>query len=373
MTMTVNRNVPFFNYPRAYLDDRENLIKIFDDVGHRGAFIMQKDLREFEVNLASYTGASHAVGVANATDGLELAWMAVGLHPGDEVICCSHTMLATASAIKTAGGIPVPVELGEDGLLDPDAVEDAVNSRTVGIMPTQLNGRTCDMDRIMSIANKHNFFVVEDAAQALGSRFKGKHAGTFGNASAISFFPAKVLGCLGDGGGVITNDASLFDKIYQLHDHGRDINGDVKSWGRNSRLDNLQAAILNHNLQSYEKVITRRRNIAAMYQEQLGDLDELQLPPAPDADLNHFDIYQNYELQADHRDALKKYLSEQNIGTLIQWGGKAVHQWENLGFTVKLPKVERFFERCIMLPMNMFISDEDISYVCEQIREFYRK
>jgi dTDP-4-amino-4,6-dideoxygalactose transaminase len=371
--MTVNQNVPFFNYPRAYLDDRENLMRIFDDVGHRGAFIMQKDLHEFEANLASYTGASYAVGVANATDGLELAWMAVGLHPGDEVICCSHTMLATASAIKTAGGTPVPVELGEDGLIDPDAVEDAINPRTVGIMPTQLNGRTCDMDRIMSIANKHKFFVVEDAAQALGSRFKGKHAGTFGNASAISFFPAKVLGCLGDGGGVITNDASLFDKIYQLHDHGRDINGDVKSWGRNSRLDNLQAAFLNHNLQSYGKVITRRRKIASMYQQQLGDLDELHLPPAPDENPDHFDIYQNYEMQADRRDELKKYLSENSIGTLIQWGGKAVHQWENLGFTVRLPKVERFFERCIMLPMNMFISDEDISYVCEKIRGFYRK
>lgn len=371
--MTAQRNVPFFNYPRAYLDNRVNLMKIFDDVGHRGAFIMQKDLRDFEIKLASYTGARHAVGVANATDGLELAWMAIGLGQGDEVICCSHTMLATAAAIKTAGGVPVPVEMGDDGLIDPSAIEDAINSRTVGIMPTQLNGRTCDMDKIMSIANKNKFFVVEDAAQALGSRFKGKHAGTFGNASAISFFPAKVLGCLGDGGGVITNDTSLFDKIYQLHDHGRDINGDVKSWGRNSRLDNLQAAILNHNLQSYEKVIIRRREIASIYQNQLEDLDELKLPPAPDENIDHFDIYQNYELQANHRNELKKYLGEKNIGTLVQWGGKAIHQWEGLGFTIQLPKVERFFERCIMLPMNMFISNEDINYVCENIRFFYRR
>ena len=145
--MTANKSVPFFNYPRAYLDDREALLKIFDDVGSRGAFIMQKDLREFEAALAQFTGARHAVGVANATDGLELAWMAVGLRPGDEVICCSHTMLATASAIKTAGGTPVPVELAGDGLIDPDAVADSINPRTVGIMPTQLNGRTCNMHR----------------------------------------------------------------------------------------------------------------------------------------------------------------------------------------------------------------------------------
>lgn len=367
------RSVPFFDYPRAYTDEREDLLKIFENVGKRGAFIMQQDLVDFESALAKYTGSSYAIGVANATDGLEFSWMALGLRPGDEVICCSHTMLATAAAIKTAGGVPVPVELGEDNLLDPAAVEDAINPRTVGIMPTQLNGRTCKMDQIMSIAEKNHFFVVEDAAQALGSRYKGQHAGTFGNAAAISFFPAKVLGCLGDGGGVITNDYGVFDKVFQLHDHGRDAEGELKSWGRNSRLDNLQAAILNFRLANYDQIIARRRAIATMYQEQLGDLEELQLPPAPDADLDHFDIYQNYEMQADQRDELREFLSENKIGTLIQWGGKAVHQWEYLGFTVKLPKVERFFTRCIMLPMNMFVSDDDVNYVCNKVREFYRK
>lgn len=369
--MTI-KHVPFFDYPRAYMDEREDLVKIFEDVGKRGAFIMQQDLNDFEASLAAYTNSKYAIGVANATDGLELSWMALGLRPGDEVICCSHTMLATASAIKTAGGVPVPVEMGEDNLIDYAAIEAAINPRTVGIMPTQLNGRTCKMDKIMSIAEKNHFFVVEDAAQALGSRYKGQHAGTFGDAAAISFFPAKVLGCLGDGGGVITNDYGVFDKVYQLHDHGRDFDGEVKSWGRNSRLDNLQAAILNFRLADYDKIITRRRAIASMYQEQLGDMEELQLPPAPDADADHFDIYQNYELQADRRDELKQHLTDNQIGTLIQWGGKAVHQWEHLGFTVKLPKVEQFFERCIMLPMNMFISDDDVSYVCEKVRAFYR-
>ena len=366
------RSVPFFDYPRAYLDERDELIGIFDDVGKRGAFIMQQDLHDFEVTLADYAGTDHAVGVANATDGLELSWIALGLRPGDEVICCSHTMLATASAIKTAGGTPVPVELGEDNLINPDAVEAAITPRTVGVMPTQLNGRTCKMDRIMSIAEKNHFFVVEDSAQALGSRYKGQHAGTFGHAGAFSFFPAKVLGCLGDGGGVGMNDDNLFDRVYQLHDHGRDIEGVVKSWGRNSRLDNLQAAILNYRIKDYSQIINRRRTIAAMYQEQLEDLDELRLPPAPDADPDHFDVYQNYELEADRRDELQRYLGDHGIGTLIQWGGKAVHQWEHLGFTVKLPKVERFFERCIMLPMNMFIDDDDVQYVCEKVRAFYR-
>jgi len=132
---------------------------------------------------------------------------------------------ATAASIVTAGGRPVPVELGDDNLIDPNAIEAAINPRTVGIMPTQLNGRTCNMDRIMAIAEKHGLFVVEDAAQALGSKFKGKAAGTFGEAAAISFFPAKVLGCLGDGGGVISNNEHIYDLVYQFHDHGRDVHG----------------------------------------------------------------------------------------------------------------------------------------------------
>jgi dTDP-4-amino-4,6-dideoxygalactose transaminase len=370
--MSEMRKIPFFDYPRLFLDDREEILSVVEEVGRRGAFIMQKDLAEFESNLSKFTGANHAVGVANATDGLELAWLAVGLNKGDEVIISSHTMLATASAIVTAGGTPVPVEIGLDNLIDPDAVAAAITPRTVGISPTQLNGRTCDMDSLMYIAKKNSLVVVEDAAQALGSCFKGKHAGTFGVAGSFSFFPAKVLGCFGDGGGVITNDSEIYEKLFQLHDHGRDTNGDIKSWGRNSRLDNLQAAILNKRLARYEQVIMRRRNIASLYQEQLGHLEQLQLPPAPDANANHFDVFQNYELQADNRDQLKKHLAELGIGTLIQWGGKGVHQWDGLGFTQKLPTVERFFERSIMLPMNVFISDDDVSYICKSILDFYR-
>lgn len=364
--------VPFFNYQRLYTDDRDQLISIIDDVGSRGAFIMQKELQDFEKELAAFVGSQYSIGVANATDGLELAWMSIGLRPGDEVICCSHTMLATASSIRVAGGTPVPVDMGPDFLIDPNAVEAAVNSRTVGIMPTQLNGRTCNMDKIMAIADKYKLYVVEDSAQALGSQFKGKCAGTFGNAGAISFYPAKVLGCLGDGGGVITNCPQTFDRIYQLHDHGRDYEGNVKSWGRNSRLDNMQAAILSFKLKSYPSVIERRRAIASIYHSRLSCLEELCLPPAPDSDKNHFDIYQNYELRAQCRDSLKSYLSDCGIGTLIQWGGKGVHQWESLGFNYILPTVEKFFSECIMIPMNCFLSDDEVHYICDSIYSFYR-
>jgi len=370
--VVVDRTVPFFDYPRVFQDDREELLRIISEVGDRGAFIMQQELARFEKNLAVYVGCAHSVGVANATDGLELAWMSLGLRPGDEVIVSSHTMLATASSVVVAGGIPVPVGIGADHLIDPAAVEAAIGPHTVGIMPTQLNGRTCDMDRILEIAAKHGLWVVEDSAQALGSRFKGQHAGTFGQAGVFSFYPAKVLGSLGDGGAVVTNDPSIHDKVFQLHDHGRDQHGEQRSWGRNSRLDNLQAAILDFKLANYAEVVERRRAIARLYDDRLGDMEELVLPPAPDSDPDHFDVYQNYELTAHRRDELKVFLADRGVGTLIQWGGKGVHQWESLGFQQRLPGVERFFERCIMLPMNHFMSDADVHYVCDQFERFYR-
>lgn len=369
----LQRSVPFFEYPRLWSDEREELLKVIDKTSTSGSFILQKAVSDFEFELAKYTKSKYAVGVGNATDGMEIILEALDVKHGDEIIICSHTMLATASAIKTVGGIPIPVEIGDDNLIDPEAILNAISERTVGIMPTQLNGRTCKMDEILSIANKYGLFIVEDAAQALGAKYKGQFAGTFGAASDISFYPAKVLGCLGDAGAVLVNDKELYHKIYQIHDHGRDIDGEVKRWGRNSRLDNLQAAILNYKLPGYSNIINRRRELAKIYQDRLEGFEELQLPPGPSSDSNHFDVYQNYELQADNRDDLKAFLYENGVGTLIQWGGQAVHQFKQLGFDITLPKTEKFFERCIMLPMNVFISDEDIHYICDQINTFYRK
>ena len=365
--------IPFFNYPHVYASEEQDILRLVADVGCRGAFIMQKDLAEFENNLARLLGVKYCLGVANATDGLVIALHAAGIGVGDEILFCSHTMVATAAAIHFTGATPVPVECGPDHLIDPAAVEAAVTDRTRALMPTHLNGRTCDMDSLKAIANKHSLLIVEDAAQALGSRFKGRCAGSFGSAAAISFYPAKVLGCLGDGGAVVTNDDSIYERMYQLRNHGYNKDGEIVSWGLNSRLDNLQAAILDFRLKRFEEVIARRQMIASFYQEYLGNLAELVLPPAPNSDPDHFDVYQNYEMEADHRDELKLYLAEQGVGTLVQWGGKAVHQWPKLGFTQRLPYTEYLFTRMLMLPMHMALNDDDIHYVCNCIRKFYGK
>jgi dTDP-4-amino-4,6-dideoxygalactose transaminase len=368
---TAIREVPFFDYPALFRTREDQFVEVFREVCRRGAFIKQKDLREFESSLASFLGARHVLGVGNATDGLEIALRAAGIGPGDEVIFSSHTMIATAAAIHYAGATPVPVECGSDHLIDPTAVEAAVTRHTRAIMPTQLNGRTADMDALRAIAAKYDLVIVEDAAQALGSRFRGQSAGTFGVASAISFYPAKVLGCFGDGGAVVSGHSAVFQQACALCNFGYNLQGELVGWGFNSRLDNLQAAFLSLQLQDYAAVISRRRHLAGLYSGRLADVAEIVLPPAPGSDPAHFDVYQNYEIEADQRDRLKQYLANAGIGTLIQWGGKAVHQLERLAFTQHLPYTDRLFTRLLMLPLNMSIPDDSVQYVCDKIRAFY--
>ena len=258
--------VPFFPYSDLYLEDKDAYQTIFNDVSTKGAFILQKELEDFEKILCDFTGSKYALGMGNATDALEIGLIAGGLKKGTEVIISSHTMIATASAIVVAGATPVPIDCGNDHMIDVTKIESAITERTSAIMPTQLNGRTCDMDEIMNFAIKNNLAIYEDAAQALGSKFKNKHAGTFGVASAISLYPAKILGCLGDGGAILTNDSDVYERIILLRDHGRDPNsGEVISWGFNSRLDNIQAAFLNYFFSKYDEVISKRRYFAQLY------------------------------------------------------------------------------------------------------------
>jgi dTDP-4-amino-4,6-dideoxygalactose transaminase len=365
-------SVPFFDYPRLFLSEEQELMAIFRDVGLRGAFILQQDLARFERRLADYLGMEFGVGVGNATDGLLLSLRALDLEPGDEVIFCSHTMVATAAAIHFAGATPVPVECGPDHLIDPESVALAVTSRTRVILPTQLNGRTADMHALAAIARHNGLQIVEDAAQALGSRFRGQPAGSFGAAGVFSFFPAKTLGCLGDGGAVVTNSEDVHRRVLELRDHGRGTDGEIVSWGLNSRLDNLQAAILDFRLGSYAVAVDRRRTLACLYESRLGAIEQLKLPPGPAADGEHFDVFQNYEIEAERRADLRAFLKGREIGTALPWGGKAVHQWQRLGFKTDLPFTETVFERVLLLPLNLSLTDDHVSYVCDAIEAFYR-
>ncbi|MDA9945245.1 DegT/DnrJ/EryC1/StrS family aminotransferase [Schleiferiaceae bacterium] len=367
------REVPFFNYPYLFESKKDKFVEIFKDVASRGAYILQKDLTQFELNLANYCNTKYAIGVANGTDAIWLALEAAGIGEGDEVILSSHTYIATAGAVAFVNATPVPVECKDDWMIDPVAVEGAITAKTKAILPTQVNGRCCDMDALRGIAEKYDLIIIEDAAQALGARYNGEFAGTMGLAGTISFYPAKTLGSFGDAGAILTNDKELYDKMRFARDHGRNDDGEFIMWGYNSRMDNLQAAILNYKLTYYDDEIARRRELASLYNDELCDVSQIKLPQKPDANIKYFDVYQNYEIRAEKRTQLREYLKENGIGTLIQWSGQPVHTLEKLGFNnISLPFTDDFFEGCFMLPLNTSLSNEDVLYVCKKIKEFYK-
>jgi len=363
--------VPFFRYPHVFRQQAEAIHKAILDVAERGAFIMQDEVRRFEQHLATFCDVKHAVSVANATDGLEIAIRAAGIGPGDEVLLPSHTFIASASAVVTNGAKPVFVEAGRDHLMDPDDLAKHLTSNTRAVMPTQLNGRTVCMDEIQRFVKEHGLTLLEDSAQGLGSRYQGRMAGTFGSAGVYSFYPAKVLGCLGDGGAIVTNDDTFAETVAEIRDHGRNpTSGDTMRWGRNSRLDNLQAAVLLEKFALFEAEISTRRRLALRYHRGLEGLQQLLLPPPPE-DGHHFDTFQNYEIESDDRDGLRSYLAEKGVGTILQWGGLAVHEFAALGIQQSLPRTERIMRRSLLLPMNSSLSDSEVDYVCEIIRTFH--
>ncbi len=370
--MLSRRQIPFFNYPALFASHEQELMQLLREVMGRGAYILQKDNLEFEANLQTFLGVKHAIGVADGTNALKLGLLAAGVGQGDEVIVPAHTYIASAAAIHFVGAQPVLCECGPDHLIDVQSARKVISSRTRAIMPVQLNGRTANMGQVLQLAREYKLHVIEDAAQALGSKFDGRFSGTFGTAGTFSFYPAKVLGCFGDGGALVTNDDAVAERVRLLRDHGRNADGEVVAWGTNSRLDNVQAAILNFKLKTFAADLERRRALARIYDAGLRDVPELALPPGPDEPGPHHDIYQNYEIEAERRDQLKQHLEQNGVRTIVQFGGKAVHQFAGLGFgAVSLPYTERLYTRLLLLPMNTTLSDDDAHYIVDVTRRFY--
>lgn len=366
-----DRSIPFFNYPALFAEHREEYLSTFEDVLSRGAYIMQRDLVDFETELASYLGVKHAIGLADGTIALKIALMLADVGPGDEVIVPSHTFIATASAVHQVGATPVLCDCLPDSMMDVESARRMITSKTRAIMPVQLNGRTCDMDAVEALAAEHGLKIVEDSCQAMGAKFRGRPAGTFGVAGSFSFFPAKTLGCFGDGGGLILDDDDQAERARELRDHGRGKDGKVHCFGVNGRLDNIQAAILRLKLSRYDESIARRREIARIYDARLSGLESILLPPGPDGDNLRFDIFQNYEVQADRREQLREHLTSRGIGTILQWGGHMIHQFEDLALRSDAAYAEAMSKRYMLLPLHPMLSDDDVNYVCDNVLAFY--
>lgn len=365
--------IRFTNPQKQYADHRDEFIKAFDDVLSRGDLILRKDVEEFENNIASLVGTKYAVGLSSGTDTMFLPLKALDIGPNDEVITVSHTFIASISVIVQTGAKPILVDVKEDFTMDVNQIEAAITNKTKVIIPVHLNGRVCEMDKIMEIAQKHNLVVIEDAAQALGSKYNGKMAGSFGLIGSFSLYPFKVLGCFGDGGILTTDNKEMAERIKLLRDHGQKTKTEIVCFGFNSRLDNLQTAILNVKLKYFPQWIKRRREIASIYNKKLSDIKKIKLPPAPDSDEKHFDNFQNYVLKAEKRNELAAFLKENGVETLIK-DPIANHKQPGLGLShFNLPYSEKLANEVISLPMYPELTDEEIDYVIEVIKKFYAR
>ena len=364
--------VSFVNIPRHYQNLKEKILKTLDDVLSRGDLILRKDVEEFEKNIADFVGTKYAIGLNSGTDALFLPLKAAGIGPGDEVITVSHTFVASIAVIVNAGAKPILIDVKDDFTMDMDKLEEAITPKTKAVIPVHLNGRMCEMDKLMEIAQKHNLIVVEDAAQSLGAKFKNKMAGSFGLAGGFSLYPFKILGAFGDGGIMATNDENIAEKVRLLRDHGQKTKTEIVCYGWNSRLDNLQAAFLNLKFKYLPNWIKRRREIAEIYNKGLSEVSGVELPSAPDSDERYFDIYQNYVLKAQRRDEFFNFLKEKGVETLIK-DPIANHLHPNLGLSrFRLPYTEKLAKEVISLPMYPELSNQQIQYTIDCVREFYR-
>lgn len=337
----------------------------------RGDLIDRCDLKQFEEHFADFVGTKYAVGLNSGYHALQFSLQAAGVSRGDEVITSGHTFVATVSAIVNIGARPVLVDVAEDFNIDPSAVEAAITPRTRAIIPVSLNGRACQMEQIMAIACQHRLIAVEDAAQALGAEYCGKRAGSFGHAGCFSFYPFKMLGGIGDGGAVTTNDPEIARIAKLLRYNGEDrATGEYHFHGQTALLDNLNASVLDAKLKYVGNWIEHRRKIANSYRIRLAEIADVRLPHFDES--KQRDVFQNYVIRAVERDQLKRHLETSGIETLIHWPRPI---WGHAGLNLpdpRLPKTETLCREVLSLPMSAETTEEHVEIVCDAIRRFYR-
>lgn len=348
----------------------------------RGRYILGREVRTFETNFARFTGAQYALGVASGSDALLLGLMALDLKPGDEVITTPFTFIATATMIARLGAKPVFADIEPDTFnLNPDLIQRKITKRTRGIIPVHLYGNPCRIDEIVRLAKRNGLFVVEDCAQACGATFRGKEVGTFGDIGAFSFYPTKTIGAAGDAGAVTTQSKKLYEKLKSLARHGED--GAFHSYrhvriGINSRLDELQAAVLNIKLKHLPKWNRTRRELAKCYDQLLKKGTGNNSLPVPFFEVPHEtpnakSIYHQYTLRVQNRDELRNYLNQQGIASTVYYPLPLHLQpcFRYLGYREgSLPQAEQASHEVLSLPLYPQISADKQKTVVSVLQRF---
>jgi dTDP-4-amino-4,6-dideoxygalactose transaminase len=363
--------IPLADLQREYSRIRPEIDAAVERVLRRGWFILGEEGAAFEAEWAAYCGVEHAVGVGNGTDALQLALRAAGIGRGDEVVVPALTATFTALAVSMAGATPVLADVDPQRLtLDPAAFEAAITPRTAAVIPVHLYGCPADMEPIVQIARRHNLLVLEDAAQAHGARYQGRRVGGLADVAAFSFYPSKNLGAYGDAGAIVTNNATLAEKASMLRHGGQRGRYDHELLGTNSRLDEIQAAILRVKLRHLDGWNERRRALAAHYSRDLGR-EQLALPFVP-PDVEH--VFHLYVVRTPLRDALCDYLSGAEVGTGIHYP-KAVHlqpAYASLGYRAgSFPNAEAAAGQVLSLPLFPQLTVGEVEQVIHLIRIFF--
>lgn len=353
--------IDFANLQKHYLLYKEEIDAAVHAVMEKCNFIMGEEITQLENALASYVGIKHAITCSSGTDALQLSLMAIDIAPGDEVITTPFTFIATAEMIAHLGAVPVFVDIDEATYnIDPSKIEDKITTKTKAIIPVSLYGQTADMDAINTIAAKHGLIVIEDAAQSFGATYKDKKSCALSDIGCTSFFPAKPLGCFGDGGAIFTNNDALAEKMRSMRVHGQSKRYHHRYIGIGGRLDTIQAAVLNVKLKHYQKDLALRQEVARKYDAILSEKCSIPFI-APD----RTSAYAQYSIRVQNRDSLQEELKNQGIPTAVHYP-MPLHLQEcfaYLGYKQgDFPISETIANEIMSLPMNPFLSDDEIDY-----------
>jgi len=358
-----------------YAKIKQDIDTGIQEVIQSAAFIKGQKVTDFQAHLEAYTGARHVINVGNGTDALQIALMALGLRPGDEVITPTFTFIATAEVVALLGLTPVVVDVNWETMnMDIDAVRRAITPRTKAIVPVHLFGQCADMEPLMALAKEHNLFIVEDACQAIGARYtfsngETKQAGTIGHIGCTSFFPSKNLGCYGDGGAIFTNDDELAAKMRAIANHGMVIRYHHDMIGVNSRLDSIQAAVLDAKLPHLDEYIEARQKAAAYYDQAFSGNDKLLIPGRQEHSTHVFHQYTLRVVGAD-RDKLRDGLAERGIPAMIYYPVPLHQQKAYIDPRYKdgdFPVAERLAACVLSLPMHTELDEEQLAFITSSV------
>ncbi|MFH1582992.1 MAG: DegT/DnrJ/EryC1/StrS family aminotransferase [Candidatus Falkowbacteria bacterium] len=363
-------NIFFGDLKKQYSEIKNEIDQAIKKVLLKGWFILGKEVEEFEKEFAGYCGAKYCLGVANGLEALQISLLVLGIKKGDEVITTPLTAMATSLAIMNVGAKPVFVDIDSITYnIDASKIEKAVSKKTKAILPVHLYGQMAQMDKIMKIARKYKLAVVEDCAQAAGSAYKGRKAGTFGDLGAFSFYPSKNLGAYGDAGCIITNNKKLAEKVRAFRDYGQDGRYNHVYLGLNSRLDEIQAAILRVKLKHLDRWNKQRRRLAKLYNKLLAGAEVVW----PTEQKSNYHIYHLYVIRTKKRDELLKYLLKHGVQTGVHYP-KLIYQqpaYKEAGLPKgNCPVAEKYCQEIISLPIYPELKEKETRYICKKVKEF---